>query len=83
MTADIPAQSMVPADAVTLGEVNRNVIGLRNDFREHSRDLRDLQVAVGTLADKTKRLETIVYGALATGITGLITAVIAVATGHG
>lgn len=64
------------AAAVTLGEVNRNVIGLRTDLREQSKDVVAVQVAVGTLTDKTRRLEAIVYGALATGITGLVTSLV-------
>jgi hypothetical protein len=67
-------------DGVILGEVNRNVSGLRTDLRDLSKDVVKLKVTTGTQADKTRRLESIVYGALATGTAGLITAVMAVAT---
>lgn len=66
---------------VTLGEINRNVIGVRADLKENTRDLVNLQVTVGTLSDKTKRLEAIVYGSLATAAASMITAIVAVVTG--
>lgn len=64
------------ADDVTLGEVNRNVTGLRDDMRNLTKDVIDLKVATGRMADKTSRLETIVYGAGALATAALITAVI-------
>lgn len=66
---------------VTLGEVNRNVTGLRSDVRDLTKDVGALKVGAGLLADKTKRLELIVYGALTTGVTALITSVVAALTG--
>jgi putative component of toxin-antitoxin plasmid stabilization module len=70
-------------DGVTLGEVNRNVVGLRGDLREITKDVIELRVQTGTTADKTVRLERIVYGALATGTAALITAVVsAINTTH-
>jgi hypothetical protein len=69
---------VVEDDGVTLGEVNRNVSGLRTDVRDLTKDVTELKVTTGTLGAKTSRLETIVYGALATGLTGLITSIMSV-----
>jgi hypothetical protein len=69
-------------DLVTLGEVNRNVTSLRGDVRELVRDVTDLKVSTRTQGDKTARLERVVYGALATGVTGVITAVFSVVGVH-
>jgi hypothetical protein len=66
-------------DAVTLGEVNRNVTAMRLDLRELARDVVELKVA----ADRVQRLERIVYGASATAAAGLITAVVGMVTGRG
>lgn len=63
-------------EGVTLGEVNRNVTSMRADVRDLTKDVTELKVATSTTADKTKRLETIVYGALGTAVAGLITAVL-------
>lgn len=63
-------------DAPTLGEVNRNMTGLRSDLHETSKELVAVQIAVGTLTDRTRRLEAIVYGALATGVASLVTTIV-------
>lgn len=62
-------------DDVTLGEVNRNLAGLRSDMKDLAKDVNELKVSSGTMEDKTKRLESIVYGALGVGVAGLVTAV--------
>lgn len=67
-------------EGVTLGEVNRNVTALRTDVRDLTKDVTEMKVSTGTQADKLRRLETIVYGALATGTAALITAVISAVT---
>jgi hypothetical protein len=66
---------MADDEGVTLGEVNRNVTGLRSDVKDLTKDVTDMKVALGTNVDKTKRLEAIVYGALGTALTGLIVAI--------
>jgi hypothetical protein len=63
-------------DDVTLGEVNRNVTGLRQDIREMFKDVTALKVSAGTQADRVKRLESIVYGMGAVATAGLITAIL-------
>lgn len=67
-------------EGVTLGEVVRGIAALRSDVRDLSKDVVELKVSTGAQADKTRRLESIIYGALATGTAGLITAVTAVVT---
>jgi hypothetical protein len=66
-------------DNVTLGEVNRNVTAMRVDLRELTRDVTELKVS----ADRVQRLERIVYGATAAGVTGLVTSVIGLVMGKG
>jgi hypothetical protein len=60
---------------VTLGEVNRNLTGLRSDVRDLTKDITELKVSNGTNADRVRRLESIVYGAVGTGVAAFITAV--------
>lgn len=67
-------------NGVTLGELGRNMDSLRRDLHELAKDVTELKVSHGATDDRTRRLETIVYGALATAMAGLITAVIAVVT---
>jgi hypothetical protein len=67
-------------DGVTLGEVNRNVAALRGDVKELTKDVTELKITAGTTSDKTARLESIVYGALAVATAGLITAVVTAIT---
>lgn len=68
-------------DDVTLGELGRNVEGLRTDVRDLSKDVTELKVASSTGTDRTKRLEAIVYGSLGVATAGLITAVLSIVTG--
>jgi hypothetical protein len=65
-------------DTVTLGEVNRNVIDLRSDIKELTKDVTELKVSTGTQADRVRRLEGIVYGTGAVATAGLVTAVLGV-----
>lgn len=61
---------------VTLGEVNRNVTGLRADIKELTKDMTELKVSNGTQKDRVRRLESIVYGTGAVATAGLVTAIL-------
>lgn len=61
-------------DGVTLHEVKRNVSTMRTEVWDLTKDVTEPRVSTGTQADKTKRLESVVYGALVTSTAGLITA---------
>lgn len=63
-------------NGITLGEVGRNVEGLRADVGKLREDVTELKVKTGTQIEKTDRLERIVYGALGTSLAALLTAII-------
>ena len=67
---------------VTLGEVNRNLTGLRSDVRDLTKDVTELKVSMGTNADRVRRLEGIVYGAIGTGVAAFITAIFSLIYSH-
>ena len=62
---------------ITLGEVGRNVEATRKDVGDLRKDVTELKVRDAASTAKIDRLERIVYGALGTAITSLITAIIA------
>lgn len=68
-------------DDVTLGEVNRNVVLLREDLREIAREFVNLKTLTSTNSDRVRRLEMIVYGTGAMSTAALVTAAFSILTG--
>lgn len=63
-------------DSVTLGEVYRGLVEVKDATRENTREMSRLGAAVEVGRDKTGRLEMIVYGTGAMASAALITAVL-------
>lgn len=70
----------MPPEDVTLGEVNRNLAGLSKDVRSLAGTVGELSTRSAVTGEKIGRLERIVYGSLATGLTALGTAVLTAVT---